>query len=392
MKRSLLIYILMIFISDGCSTQVKTPPTLIPSGILIQEISTEMDIIFDSIRYVLNDPVCLDEHYQVDKNFINLPLCNALIYDPVGDGLASPRQLFAMDIETGGVIQLTNTECSFALGQAVNQSTIMTLASCSDTDNNGFINEKDNNDLFFLDLKNGDMNCLTCEKNLRGINNPDYSTTNEQIVFSAQYSDEFHNYLFRIDGEKNLAQITDQAEFMDFDCSWSEDGNKIVFSRLPAPWFSSPSQVWIMDADGSNLEHITSGGLDPNNEGSHGPYPIGIDADPDLSPNGKKIVFSRLKTGKENIPFGIYQLVVVDVVSKEIKILDASYANMIPQWKSKGILINRQVGTNDSGKLQAMKIKQSLHVYQDSIFKELEIYPYNIFPIGAYGGYWIELE
>jgi len=72
MKRSLLIYILMLFISDGCSTQVKTPPTLIPSGILIQEISTEMDLIFDSIRYVLNDPVCLDEHYQVDKNFIKI--------------------------------------------------------------------------------------------------------------------------------------------------------------------------------------------------------------------------------------------------------------------------------------------------------------------------------
>ena len=33
------------------------------------------------------------------------------------------------------------------------------------------------------------------------------------------------------------------AEYMDFDCSWSEDGTKIVFNRLPAPWLTKPSQV-----------------------------------------------------------------------------------------------------------------------------------------------------
>ena len=123
---------------------------------------------------------------------------------------------------------------------------------------------------------------------------------------------------------------------MDFDCSWSEDGKKIVFSKLPALRFSSPYQVWVMDADGSNQVQIISGDLDPNNEGSHGPYPIGIDADPELSPDGKKIVFSRLKTGKENIPFGIYQLMVVDVVTKEIEILDESYAKYDSTMKIQG--------------------------------------------------------
>jgi hypothetical protein len=42
--------------------------------------------------------------------------------------------------------------------------------------------------------------------------------------------------------------------------------------------------------------------------------------------------------------------------------------------------------------LTAMGIKQSLYLYKDGVFTELEEYPYNIFPMGAYGGYWITYE
>jgi Tol biopolymer transport system component len=372
--------------------QGNIPPTPIPNGVLIQEIPENMDIVFDSIRYVLNDTACLDENYEVDKNFINLPGCNALIYDSQDNGLASPRQLFAMDLETGEVLQITNTNCSFILGQVVDSTTLMTMAICSDTDNNGKISEKDKPEIYLLDLATGAMKCLTCEYDLTSINNPDYSLVNKSIVFSAQHSTAFHNYLFSIDANKNLIQITNQSEYMDFDCSWSEDGTKIVFSRLPAPWFKAPSQVWLMDSDGTDQEKITEGGLNPNNEKNHGAYPIGIDADPDLSPDNKKIVFSRLRTGMENVPFGVYELLVIDVASKEIKTLDSQYANMIPQWKSGGILINRQVGVTNAEAMKAMDLKQSLYLYRDGNFKELEEYPFNVFPLGAYGGYWIGLE
>jgi len=95
---------------------------------------------------------------------------------------------------------------------------------------------------------------------------------------------------------------------MDFDCAWSEDGTKIIFNRLPLPFLTNPSQIWLMDSGGTNLKKITDGGPNPNNEEPHRSYPIGIDADPDLSPDNKKIVFSRLRTGKENVPFGVYEL------------------------------------------------------------------------------------
>ena len=372
--------------------QEDIPPTPIPEGILIREIPANMDIIFDSIRYVLNDTACLDMNYGRDENFINLPRCNALIYDSQDDGLASPRQLFAMDLETGNVIQITNIDCLFILGQAVDTITLMTLANCSDTDNNGKVNEKDKSELFLLDLVTGEMDCLTCEHDLTSINNADYSQANKKIVFSAQRSTAFHNYIFSIDADKNLVQITSKDEYMDFDCAWSEDGTKIVFNRLPAPWLTTPSQVWLMDADGTNQEQITEGGPNPNNEENHGLYPIGIDADPDLSPDNRKIVFSRLKTAKENVPFGVYELIVIDVDTKEIEILDSQYANMVPQWKSGGILINRQIGGASASELNPMELKQSLYLYRNGHFDELETYPYNFFPLGAYGGYWIELE
>jgi hypothetical protein len=392
MNRKGLVPIVLLTVSLACSSQTAVPPTTVPEGILIREIPADMDILFDSIRYVLNDRACLDRNYAVGGNFLNIQGCNALIYDPQGGNLASPRQLFAMDLESGGIVQITNTDCFFGLGQVVDAATLMTSAACSDTDGSGTINERDKAELYLLDLTMGDMDCLTCGYALTEINNADYSPINRRIVFSAQHGAAFHNYLFTVDAEKDLVQITREEAYMDFDCAWSEDGTKIIFSRLPLPWFTRPSQVWWMDSDGSGLEKITDGGPNPGNEEAFGPYPIGIDADPDLSPDHKKAVFSRLKTGKENAPFGIYELVVVDVETKETEVLDSRYANMVPQWKSGGILITRQVGASDPVKINAMNLKQSLYLYNDGVFTELEGYPFNVFPLGAFGGYWIEVR
>lgn len=156
----------------ACSNQVQSPPTPIPSGILVDEIPGHMDIIFDSIRYVLNDPACLDETFNVDQNFLNEPACNALIYDPQGNSLASPRQLFAMDLESGEVLQITNTDCIHIIGQMVEPTALMTMAVCADTDGSGRITESDKTEIYLLDLATGELDCLTCGHPLTRINNP----------------------------------------------------------------------------------------------------------------------------------------------------------------------------------------------------------------------------
>ena len=147
-----------------------------------------------------------------------------------------------------------------------------------------------------------------------------------------------------------------------------------------------PSQVWLMDADGTDRVKITDGGPNPGDEEPHGPYPIGIDADPDLSPDNSKIVFSRLKTGKQNEPFGVYELVIIDLETAEETVLDSSYANMIPEWKHQGIVFIRQIGSSTS----AMDRRQSMYVYRDDEFRDLEPYPFNVFPIGSNGASWID--
>ena len=293
-----------------------------------------------------------------------------------------------MDIETEHVTQITNTECFFSSGQAVDSKTIMAIAMCSDTDDNERINFQDEPDIYLLDLETEEMDCLTCEYDLIAVNNPDYSSITGKIVFSSGTGLGMNNHIFTIDSEKNLVQITNDSEYMDFDCSWSEDGKKIVFNRLPQQEypFTIPSQVWLMDADGSTLEKITNGGPTSEEENHWGLYPIGTDADPDLSPDNSEIAFSRLVTGEGNAPFGIYELTVVDVETKEITVLDSNYANMLPEWKEDGILILRQI----AGTTEPMDIKQSLYLYKDGSFKDLEGYPYNVFPLGAYSCSWIE--
>jgi len=365
----------------------KEPPEELPEGILVNEIPSNADVMFTSLRYVLNDPACLDENYELKDNFINDNNCNALIYAPDSQH-ASPFQIFVMDIDTGHVTQITNTDCFFSSAQAVDSKTIMAPAMCSDDDGDGLINFNDKPDLYLLDLETEEMDCLTCEYDFIAVNNPDYSSITGKTVFSSGTGLGMNNHIFTIDAEKNLVQITNDSEYLDFDCSWSEDGNKIVFNRLPQqdyPW-SIPSQVWLMDANGSNLEKITDGGPTSDEENHWGLYPIGTDADPDLSPDNDEIVFSRLTTGQENAPFGIYELVVIDVETKETTVLDSNYANMLPEWKEGGILILRQIADSE----EPMDIRQSLYLYKDGKFTELEDYPYNVFPLGGYSCSWID--
>jgi len=391
-KTFLSLAILLITLSiSACGQQTSLePPVPIPRGTMAKEIPTDADIIFSSIRQVLSEPECL-ENNKVKNGFINDVSCNKKFYSQEVNAIIYPKQLYALDLNTKKVTQLTNLDCSIAEAQTmsvVSSTIIMASAICADTDKDGMLTDNDQKEIYFLNLPNQKMNCLTCGLGLESINNPEYSQVTKKVVFSARRGTaQNSHHLFTIDANKKLEQLTSDSQYLDFDCSWSEDGTQIVFNRLPKqdlPW-AKPAQIWLADANGKNLQQITKGGANPNNEPNHGLYPIGLDADPDLSPDNKKIAFSRLKTAKQNEPFGIYELVIIDVETKEENVLDSSSANMIPVWKSQGMLLIKQ-----SGAQNPQQRGQSLYLYKDNKFEKLEDYPYDVYPVGAYGAAWVE--
>ncbi len=384
----LTISIMAIVCMESCSNLGnELPYSEIPKGVLIDRIPVNMDIMFTSVRGVLQQPEFYDRRGRLLENFLDDPTCNSLIYDSEDGQLVPMKQIFLMDSATGEVVQATNLDLIFIGVQAVNETTLVALAIGEDTDNNGKVNDQDQPDICMIHLDRGEVEWLTEDGGLNAINNMDYSVENGLILFSAQPENEFHNYLFTLSLSGELTQLTHGA-YMDFDCSWSANGKFIVFSRLPEQDypFTIPSEIWMMKSDGTDMRQITDGGTNPEGEEPFGPYPIGIDADPHLNGDNTKVVFSRLVTGRTNTPFGNYVLLSVDLTDGSARELVSEGANMLPEWGREGILFIEQSGKDVAeGEMpKSDEVFQSLALYNDGAVVSLETYPYNLFPLGAY--------
>jgi len=87
-------------------------------------------------------------------------------------------------------------------------------------------------------------------------------------------------WVMNADGS-NKQQLTTDAPFKDQVPDWSPDGTKIAYA-------SGPSGIWVMNADGSNQHQLTGcGAADPV------PCATGDDFGPAWSPDGTKIAFLR---------------------------------------------------------------------------------------------------
>jgi Tol biopolymer transport system component/DNA-binding winged helix-turn-helix (wHTH) protein len=120
----------------------------------------------------------------------------------------------------------------------------------------------------------------------------------------------------RRDGASRL-QLTGRP-MQAFTMHWSPDGRQIVMmGRQPGkPW-----KIYTMDADGGHLEEV----LDEQRS----------EADPDWSPDGKKLVFGRLPDlmAEAAQPKAIY---VVDLATKAVTKLPGSDGLFSPRWSADG--------------------------------------------------------
>jgi Tol biopolymer transport system component len=88
-------------------------------------------------------------------------------------------------------------------------------------------------------------------------------------------------------GGGQRVQLTDTADDDAFP-SYSADGERIVFSRGPAG-SEGNGEIWVMNADGSGQTRLTSGPAAAN------------DHDPVISPDDKRIAFTREVSGQNQI-------------------------------------------------------------------------------------------
>ena len=107
------------------------------------------------------------------------------------------------------------------------------------------------------------------------------------LAFVSERDGNSEIYVMNVDGT-GLLRLTYDTGF-DVDPAWSPDGKRIAFASDRGGM--SDFDIYVMDADGSNLVRRTKSGS------SYAPA---------WSPDGKKIAFSSLRDGQFGIQFGIY--------------------------------------------------------------------------------------
>jgi Tol biopolymer transport system component len=156
---------------------------------------------------------------------------------------------------------------------------------------------------------------------------PCWSSDDSQIAFLS-FRETLDIFMMDADGS-NIIVVYDSG-FHDSDLHYSN--GKIVFTRN--------SQIWMIDEDGTEAIQVT----DPSRAGEWGNavLPFG-DYDPNLSPDGNRIVFERLVD--DEISHGNYNIYVINLDgSGETAITDTGYTQGLPVWSNSGERIVYLVG------------------------------------------------
>ncbi len=150
---------------------------------------------------------------------------------------------------------------------------------------------------------------------------PLWSPDGNRIAFGVvnEYSQDV--YVMKSDGttRRNLTRNRNRG-IEDDPVAWSPDGGKIFFTRTPTGTGSPPSDIWVMNADGSRKVNLTPRPGEAN------------DLYGDLSPDGKKIAFSRSLTGGDN-----YEIYVMNADGRRKTNVSRNPAyDVAPAWSPDG--------------------------------------------------------
>lgn len=209
-------------------------------------------------------------------------LSGQVVYTAFVDRESLVKQIFLKDLETGEVTQLTHLGSNSMPKWSPDGSQIVYLSW----------SEENLYDIYIMNADGTDSQPLvtgTANDKL-----PDWSPLGDKIVFESDRDGTNQIYVLDLNSFETT-KLTNGLPAVSLP-NWSTDGQQIVFTANIG--VSGRSQIFIVDADGTNLQQLTE--YDINN----------FDGRPVWCPNDSCIIFTRFN--------GAQKLMLLDLATNEI--------------------------------------------------------------------------
>jgi Tol biopolymer transport system component len=192
------------------------------------------------------------------------------------------------------------------------------------------------NEVFLLDLSGAQNATITNSMGIGTIVNDDYGVRGGKIAFESVRDDNYDIYVMNGDGS-NPTRLTTNRE-AESSPEWSPDGTKIAyitaFISSSAPHTEPNTEIYVMNADGTNQVRLTNG--------------PGADTNPTWSPDGAKIAFTSNRDGNAEI-------YVMDANgSNPTRLTNNSASDSYPDWNPDGSKIAFTSSRSGTGEIYVM--------------------------------------
>ena len=307
----LLVIVLIVSLFVGCSILKPTTPEITLSGdekIVKSSGGTSQEkIIFSSNQQDDNYEIYMMDPDGSNQERLTTNSAEDLVLDLSPNGTKilffsnrdSNTEIYIMNIDGSNQENLTNN--SSEEGGATFSPDGNEIVFFSDR--NGYFN------VYVMDVDGSNQTMIT---DLVGVcAHPIFTPDGSQIIFSfrTSFTNCDYNDFYTVDADGSNMEVFYNKWGSDAYPRFSPDGNEIVFNHT----VSSKAQIYIIDADGTNEEVLTTG-------------TIGNNMHPCFSPNGDKIIFSSSLDGD-------YEIYIMDADgSNWIRRTDNSWHDQRPIW------------------------------------------------------------